>query len=154
MSNLAIGIAGYAVLTVLAHFLLSSRKYSKSTALSYTAAQKIGRAAFIGFIVAAVVFLGKTLNIFWGEILAMFPAAFSSTLMVLHWYYGPESLFAAARKIPIGSLSICIYSVATMYSFPKFGIVIGTIISYAASLAMTLVLLKFQRGDGDISRTI
>ncbi len=153
LSNLSIGIAGYAVLAVLAHVLLSGRKYSKSTALSYTAAQKIGRAAFVGFVVVTVVFLGKRLDIFWGEILAMFPAAFSSTIMVLHWYYGPESLFAAARKIPIGSLSICVYSVAAMYSFPKFGFVIGTIIYYAASVVVTLVLLDIQRADREISRT-
>ena len=78
-SSFVIGVVVYATFAIFSHLLLHRKKYEKPKALIYTTGQKIGRAAFVGFIIVLVVFLGKTLGSFWGGIFSMFPAAFSSS---------------------------------------------------------------------------
>ena len=150
-SHLAPGMSGYILLVLIANFLLHRGKHTKAPALRYTTGQKIGRAAFVGLIIVIVLVLGKTLDVVWGGIFAMFPAAFSSTLMLLHWYYDAKSVSAAAQNAPIGSLSICVYSIVVMFAFPRFGFILGTVLAYCASLLTTLILLKIQAGREDTS---
>jgi hypothetical protein len=152
-SNFALGLIGYILLVLLADFFLHHKKHSKSPTLSYTTGQKIGRAAFVGLIIVIVLVLGKTLGIVWGGVFAMFPAAFSSSLMILHWYYDSENVSAASQKAPIGSLSICVYSLVVMVTFPRFGFVAGTALSYVGSLITTLILLKIQAVREKIPRS-
>ena len=148
-SDFSLGMIGYILLVLIADFLLHRRMHTKAPALTYTTGQKIGRAAFVGLIIATVLVLGKTLDVVWGGIFAMFPAAFSSSLMLLHWYYDSKSVSAAAQNAPIGSLSICVYSIAVMIVFPRFGFIVGTVLAYCASLLTTLILLKIQSVRGD-----
>lgn len=144
MNRLAVGVAGYAILILIAHLLLQRKNYDKPVTLIYTFGQIIGRATFVGFIIFLVVLLGKVLSPFWGGMFAMFPAAFSSLLMILHWYYGPKSLFPTMQKVAVGSLSIFAYAITTMFVFPTFGFVIGTLFAYIVSLVVTFLLMEFQ----------
>lgn len=150
INRLAGGVAGYALLILIAHLLLQRKNYEKPATLTYAFGQKIGRATFVGFIVFLVVLLGKLLNPFWGGMFAMFPAAFSSLLMILHWYYGPKSLFPAMQKAAVGSLSTFAYAITTMLVFPIYGFIIGTLFAYAISLVVTLLLMKFQPKTNEI----
>lgn len=143
-SNLAVGVMGYVLLAVLAHSLLHHKNYTKPISLTYTLSQKIGRAAFAGFIIVLVVFLGKMLNPLWGGMFSMFPAALSSSLMILHWYYDPKSLFPAIQRAPIGSIAVLVYMFTAMLIFPTVGFILGTIISYAVSIVTALLISKFQ----------
>lgn len=145
INNLAVGVGGYGLLIFIAHRLLQRKNYDKPVTLTYTLGQKIGRATFVGFIILLVVLLGKVLNPFWGGMFAMFPAVFSSLLMILHWYYGPKSLFPIIQKVALGSLSLFSYAITAMVVFPIYGFVIGTLISYVVSLIVTLLLMRFQQ---------
>lgn len=145
IDNLPVGITGYFLLTLLTHVLLHRKKHEKPTRLQYTPMQKVGRALFAGLIIFLVVLLGKLLSPFWGGVFAMFPAAFSSMLLILHWYYGPESLFPGFQKVPLGSLSLFSYAIAAMFVFPEFGFVIGTLISYAVSIVLVLLLVMLTK---------
>ncbi len=146
LSNLFIGIAGYLALAIFSHFMLQRKDYIKPPFLSYSPGQKIGRAVFVGLMIAMVVFIAETLNPFWGGVFAMFPAAFSSSLVVLHWYYNPESLFPTVRKVAVGSISIFMYAITVMFVFPLFGFIWGTLIAFLVSFITTLVLSKIQPG--------
>jgi hypothetical protein len=152
INRLAVGVAGYALLVLLAHLLLQRKNYDKPVTLTYTLGEKIGRATFVGFIVFLVVLLGKLLNPFWGGMFAVFPAAFSSLLMILHWYYDPKSLFPTMQKVALGSLSLFAYAITIMFVFPQFGFIVGTLFAYAVSLIVTLLLMKFQPKPKEISR--
>lgn len=150
INRLAIGVAGYTLFVLLAHLLLQRKNYEKPVTLTYTLGQKIGRAIFVGSIVFLGVLLGKVLSPFWGGMFAMFPAAFSSLLMILHWYYDPKSLFPTMQKVAIGSLSLFAYAITTMFAFPNYGLIIGTLFAYAGSLVVTLLLAKFQLKQKEI----
>ncbi len=145
INNLIFGITGYIVLTLFAHFLLSTKKENKSSPQLYTLKQKLYRSVFIGLIIALTVFFGKTLGPFWGGAFATFPAAFSSSLIIFHWYYEPQKLFSVVRKVPLGSLSLCTYLLTVMIAFPSLGFVFGTIMAYGISLLTTIILLKIQQ---------
>ncbi len=142
LNNLAYGLVGYTVLALLTHWLLHRKNYEKPAFLFYTFIQKIGRAIFAGFVIVLVVFLGKTLSPFWGGVFTMFPAALSSSLMILHWYYDPKSLFPTVQKFALGSVTILVYSLTVMLVFPVVGFIFGTIIAYFASLVTSLLLSK------------
>jgi mannitol-specific phosphotransferase system IIBC component len=56
------------------------------------------------------------------------------------------------QKVTIGSLSIFAYAITTMFVFPEFGFIIGTLFAYAVSLVVTLLLMKFQSKPKEILR--
>jgi len=144
LNSFAVGLAGYIILALLSHWLLHRKKYEKPASLFYSFGQKIGRAAFAGFIIVMVVFLGKTLSPFWGGVFTMFPAALSSSLMILHWYYDAKFLFPTVQKFPMGSVTILVYSLTVMLVFPLVGFILGTIVAYFASLVTSLLLSKIS----------
>jgi hypothetical protein len=148
VNRLAAGMAGYSALVIITHFILKGKKnHDKPVTLVYTAAQKTGRAVFAGFIVFTAVLLGRTLNPFWGGMFAVFPATFSTLLIILHFYHGQEYLVPTVQRVAVGSLSLLTYELAAMVTFPKFGFVTGTIFSYIVSLIVTLVLIWMNRDD-------
>ena len=140
LSSLVYGIIGYLVLTIIAYFFLRKSNTQHLQSHSYSVWQIIGRAVFVGFIIALIVFLGEVASPFWGGVFAMFPAALSASLIVIHWYYGHKNLFELCRKIPLGSLSIFVYTIVVMLVFPIYGFVLGTVIALMSSLATSLLL--------------
>jgi MFS family permease len=144
LNDLLIGVVGYFLLITLSHVLLHRREYEKPVTLEYTSFQKIIRSIFVGFIVFLVVLFGKLLSPFWGAIFAMFPAALTSFVIILHWYYGSSSIFGTMQKIATGSFSLFVYAIITMFIFPAVGFVLGTVLAYLGSLAVSLVTLRLQ----------
>jgi hypothetical protein len=104
--------------------------------------QKIGRAIFIGSVIAVVVIFGKLLNPFWGGAFAMFPAAIASTLVIFHWYYDADRLLPVVKKIPVGSLSLFVYTIVAMFTFRAFGFIVGTLLSCCASLLSSFLIAQ------------
>jgi len=51
---------------------------------------------------------------------AIFPAALSSTLVIMHYYYGTSMLSGIMSRFPIGSISILTYIIIAKWSFPEF----------------------------------
>lgn len=146
------GISGYFLAAGIANFLL--RRPGPAIALqrpSYTRTQLLVRALFTGCVIAMVVFLSKTLSPFWGGIFTMFPAAIFSSLVILQFYFGGAQLFYFVKNVPLGSVSLLVYSLSVMVLFPRFGIWAGTGLSYALSLAAGMVvvnvLMWFQKKD-------
>ncbi|MCK5776701.1 MAG: hypothetical protein KAH25_11015, partial [Bacteroidales bacterium] len=150
MTNMLFGIIGYILLAIIGHILLNRKKSTKVQAHSYTIWQIVARAVFVGLLVSVVVFLGEISNPFWGGVLAIYPAALSASLIVIHWHYGHENLFELCRKIPLGSLSIFVYVIVVMIVFPIYGFVLGTAIALISSLLTSLFLSfisKFSKKD-------
>ena len=142
INNLIVGIIGYGILITITHWLLHRKNFKKPVSKMYSFKQKIGRSVFAGFMIALVVFFGKTLGPIWGSVFAVFPAAFLSSLMILHKYYNPENLFSTFQKIALGSITLLGYLLQVMLLFPLTGFAIGTVIAYAGSLIISFLLSK------------
>jgi uncharacterized membrane protein (GlpM family) len=143
-SSLPIGVIGFFVIITVTHFILREKKFELSlTRPVYTKTQIIVRILFTGSVIATVVFLGRTLNPFWGGVFTMFPAATFATLVILHFYYAPRQLFCFMKGAPLGSISLFIYTISVMLLFPKMGIWAGTLVSYSISLIIGLLLIRY-----------
>jgi len=140
ISHILFGITGYLVLISIGYFLLRQIKENRLPKHSYSKWQIIGRAVFVGFLVALIVFLGEVINPFWGAVLAMFPGALSCSIIIIHWYYGHENLMSAFKKVPVGSLSTFFYAITVMLTFPYFGFIWGTFIAFFVSLVTSSIL--------------
>jgi uncharacterized membrane protein (GlpM family) len=144
-SNLGISIIGFITIIISTHLILRNKgNYLGLLKPNYTRKQMFFRACFNGSIIAVVVLLGKTLNTFWGGIFTMYPAATFATLVILHFYYEPKYLFNFVKSMPLGSISLFTYSVAVMFLFPKFGVWLGTLISYLIAMTIGLLLTKWK----------
>ncbi len=145
-SNLLWGIAACLALISLTHFLLSffPHKITAPNIVTYTFSQKVGRGIFIGLVITLIVYLGKTLGPFWGGVFSVFPGAFSATLPIFHWYNEPRNLYAFVKGIPLGALSVIIYLLSALFTFPALGYGWGTVVAYIVSLFYIVIVSKFQ----------
>lgn len=143
-SNVFLGAAGFFVLIVAAQLILKKSYTLNFPRPQYTKIQILIRASFTGSTITTVVILSKTLGSIWGGIFTMFPAATLSSLIILHYYYSPRQLFYFMSSVPLGSLSLFVYTIAVMLLFPKIGIWAGSLISYGISLAFGFCLIKFR----------
>jgi hypothetical protein len=145
LGNIWIGTAGFLLLIVFAYYLLNKKRDTVFPARRvYTKLQVLFRAIFMGTIIAAIVFLGKTLGPFWGGIFTMYPAATFSALIIFHFYYQPVQLFHFFRQAPLGSLSLYVYALAVMQFFPIMGVVWGTVTAVAVCLLVSVTLINLQ----------
>ena len=142
INNFMVGLIGYGFLITITHWLLHRKNFHKPASKKYSFNQKLGRSIFAGYMIALVVFLGKTLGPIWGSVFAVFPAAFLSSLIILHKYYNPENLFSTFQKIALGSLTLLVYLLTVMIIFPFAGFILGTALAYIMSLVTALLLSK------------
>jgi hypothetical protein len=141
-NRLALGILGYFCVMLLAHYLLNRYSRESPQKITYSRTQILFRAVFIGSIIATIVFLGKTLDPFWGGVFTMYPAATFAGLMIFHFYYQPHHLFGFMKRAPIGTLGVFVYAICAMLFFPVFGLAWGTLVSYLISMAFSLTLVR------------
>ena len=145
-NNLYVGITGYFMLVMLAHFIMKRHEYKEVLIRPrYTKYQIFLRGIFMGTIIASVVIMGKILNPFWGGIFAMFPAATFAALITFHFYYVPEKLFYFMKKAPLGSVSLFTYVICSMLFFSRYGLILGTAFSYLICLGVSLLLVKISK---------
>lgn len=146
-SNLIIGLTIYSTATLLASYLLNRNidKNINQPPLKYSWIQKSLRAIFVGSVISLITFLSNIMNPFWGGVFSVFPASFSSMLILLHWYYDVDKLLPAVRKVPIGSISLVMYALSAMIIFPELGFIIGTLVAYFVSLITSIVLTKLNK---------
>ncbi len=137
-SNLPLAIVAYIISVIGSYYLLTVRNIGelKHERLIYSHSQKIGRAVFAGSIISLAVVFTKILSPFWGGAFSTFPAVFTSTFLLLHWYHGHDMLAKVMKKIPLGSAIYVIYVITCLFTFPRFGLVGGTIVSYTMCLVL------------------
>ena len=150
INNLTVGIIGYGILITVTHWLLHRKNFKKPVSMKYTFNQKLGRSIFAGFMIILVVYLGRTLGPIWGSVFAVFPAAFLSSLIILHRYYDYKNLFSTFQKIALGSITLLGYLLLVMILFPLIGFVIGTVIAYVCSLVISFLLSKTNLNQKEI----
>lgn len=146
-SNLIVAFAACIIAASIAYYFVTvlPKGHGEQPYVKYTKLQMFGRALFAGCIITLAVFLSKTLNPFWGGIFSVFPAAFTSTFLILHWYYDSSFLFRTFKNIPLSSLNFIAFTFTAKYTFPAFGIIGGLATAYLASLVVFLILIASYR---------
>ncbi len=109
---------------------IRNKKTRKFVKKKFTLLQLLMRMVFSGTIVLLSVLFSKLFGPFWGGALAMFPAAYWSSLLILHYNYNSDYLFKMGKTLPIGGLLVICYAVIAFYLFSVFGIILGSLITY------------------------
>lgn len=77
--------------------------------------------------------------------LAAFPITFFPLLVLLHWQYGPATARTLVRHYPAGLGALITHTVVVALTYPRLGIMAGTLLALAAALAWSLLWLRLSR---------
>ncbi|MDO8554026.1 MAG: hypothetical protein Q7S22_04425 [Candidatus Micrarchaeota archaeon] len=100
----------------------------------------IYRAILAGFVISMAVLLGKLFGPVWGGVFTMFPAAFSSSFFILQKDHGIEKAVAFARSLIPPYVVFVFYALAVYFSYPIFGLYLGTIISLLPTWVLAYII--------------
>lgn len=141
-SNLWIGVLISLTCCVFGYYFLTYRhaKEAPVKIIHYSAGQLLFRAVFCGSIITLAVYLSKTVDPYVGAILGGFPAAFTSTLLILHWHHDSNFLSRVFKNSPIGFLPPISFVVFAAYFFPSVGTLYGFLLSYLCSIGVFLIV--------------
>lgn len=96
-----------------------------------------------GFVVALSVYLGKIGGPTLGGIFSMFPAMFTSLMLVTYFTHGSDFSASVMKASMISGISIVIHSVAVRYTYVPLGLTLGTLVSILISFGSGFLIYKF-----------
>lgn len=98
------------------------------------------RAAICGTLIAAAVATSKTAGPLWGGIIASFPVAFSSTVLLISNKHGAPFTSSVIKAMQLASGTIIVFVTALHFTAVPLGLIGGTLAAYAASIAFGILL--------------
>ena len=101
--------------------------------IEYTAVEIAFRGFFAGGIIAAAVVAASLGGPALGAVFSVFPAIFTSTMIIIYLRQGNEFTGALGRTMILGSTNVVAYAVAASILFPEYGSLNGTLLTIAAS---------------------
>jgi hypothetical protein len=101
------------------------------------------RAAFSGTVVATAVLLGKFGGPLWGGLFACFPAAFSSSLILLTRKHGIDFAASVGRAMPLGNVGTVVFAVVFSILAAPTGFLFGISAGFIASIATGVLIHIF-----------
>jgi hypothetical protein len=114
--------------------------------LAYTPAQLLGRGAFGGAVIVAAVALSKIGGPIFGSVFSVFPAVFTSTLVITARSVGPAFTLSLVTPLMVSAVvNVVVYAIALRLAVLPLGLIGGSAAAYAVSLvsaALTHCFLK------------
>ncbi len=111
----------------------------------YSARLILLRGGFAAALIVGVIALAKILGPRWTGLLVGFPSTLMPTLIIIHATYGATDTHAMMRNFPVGMGSIVLYIIAVGFTFPLWGIYIGTAASLAVSILYLTIIMVWIR---------
>jgi hypothetical protein len=124
---------------------LAIKSVSKSVKIKYGPIELGTRALIAGGTVTTAVAIATLVGPSWGGIAATFPAVMTSTIWLMNRSQGADFARAVGKVMLLSSLNVVVYILGVHYLFPLYGIVIGTILSYALALAAVLFIYPLMK---------
>ena len=142
-SDMLSGTLIYAASTIIIFCLLGRQlhipSYAGRKGKPKSIAEFAGRAAFIGSFVALAIILAASSGPVWGGIFAAFPAIIFSTIYVVAKKDGIKFARSMGKMMVLSSVNIVIYAMLVAFTYPAFGVIHGTIVSYAITIVFALL---------------
>jgi hypothetical protein len=129
-----------ALFFTVAIYFLRRFPYRKIPKYTFSRAEFMFRVCFVGTVVACAVLLGKVLGPLWGGLFASFPAAISSSLILLERKHGIDFTASVARTMPYGSMGNILFVLVFFYIDPFVGIGPSILLGYISALAFAFVI--------------
>jgi uncharacterized membrane protein (GlpM family) len=142
-SNLIFNVIAFFVVSIPTVLFIEKRVKVASmnnSKKSYSLQQIIYRTTFGGAIVASIVVISRFCDPYLTGILSAFPAMLLSTLIILTINQSKEFAMATGKVLVLSLSNILVYALAVFIVYPRFGILVGTIIAYSFSAVWVLLL--------------
>jgi hypothetical protein len=146
--SLLIGILCYVafvILVVIALERIMTDTDVKVLKKDYSKWQIAGRAVFSGAVVASVVVVSKFSPPYFTGIFATFPAMLFTTMFILSRSQGVTFARSVGKVLVLTTSNLLIYALAVYFTYPTFGVVLGTLISYLASVVWVFSLFPLVK---------
>jgi len=148
--DLIVGSIVFFIVTIGLFYILEKKldiqSVTKKSGKKYSAKELATRMVFAGGVVAASITIAAFLGPVWGGIFSIFPAVMISTMYLLTKSQGVDFARAAGKVMLLASLNIWVYAIGVYYTYPIYGIVWGTAISYfVTAVFVFLIRPVFER---------
>jgi len=144
--NFNVILLGYVLMFSFSYYVFEFKLKIPSIAgkkIQYTRQQILLRGLLSGLIVSLSVLFGKIGGPTIGGMFGMFPAMFTSTLIITYLTHGPQFSSAIAKSSMISSISIVVYAVAVRHSYNSLGLVYGTVLATLVSFFSGYLIYKY-----------
>ena len=142
IDNLAISLGLAAVLYSVSASYLCRFPHRKANASHSSKREFLLRSAFAGLIVASAVLMAKLGGPLLGGVFSNFPAAFTSTLILVSGKHGIDFTASVARAMAFSSLAAVSFAVGFYLLVPLLGLFPGVALSLAISLLVGAGIYK------------
>ena len=145
--NFTHSLIGLAVLLAFSYFVLEKKTIIKSEgrqSTQYSVLQILLRGAISGLIIVIAIIMAKIGGPLLGGAFAVFPAV-TFSVMIITYYARGQSFSCAMLKVAAltGAINVVIYAIAVRYTYPCLGLIYGTLMSFAISLASAFFLFQY-----------
>lgn len=112
--------------------------------VTFTLPQLFGRAIFGGSVVLTAVVMSHVAGPLYGGVFAAFPAAFVSTLIIMHLSGGPAMTQQMIRTMYVtGTIVVVGYVTAVRFVYPALGVWLGTLIALLVAVMLAYLTHAF-----------
>jgi len=129
--HFGLGLAIGLLLFVYSYFILDKRLRLTAIAgvsVRFTPLQIAARSLFSGLVISSVIFLSKVSGPLIGGVFAVFPAVFTSTLVITSFSRGVAFARALTKPLLVSAMvNVIVYVIAVRSFYPGLGLVPGTI---------------------------
>ena len=126
--------------TVMTLWLHRARGFSQMGGqhIVYTGSEISFRGLLAGMMIAISVAAASLAGPVLGAVLSVFPAIFTSTMVILYLRQGPEFTGATGSVMILGSANVVVYAMLAAWLLPAMGALNGTALSLALSYVWSL----------------
>jgi hypothetical protein len=148
MDNLVYNIVLYLLLTIILFLFLEKLVKIPSIErkdIRFTIWQIVIRALFAGSVVASIIILAQFLPPYAVGIFSTFPAVLLTTMIILVVNQGKDFARATGKILVLSSSNIVVYGMGIYVTYPKFGIVAGTLFSFVLAVVWVWLMHPLVR---------
>lgn len=114
----------------------------------YSPAQVLGRGAFGGSVIVAAVALSKIGGPIFGSVFAVFPAVFTSTLLITAHSVGPAFTLSLVTPLMVSAVvNVVVYAVALRLTVLPLGLIGGSAAALTLSLVSAALTHRFLKAN-------
>jgi hypothetical protein len=140
-----------AMMAAVTAWLRVSHRFSQQPGrhMTYTAGELAFRGVFAGLMISVSVVGAAVAGPVVAGILTIFPAIFTSTMVILYLRQGRDFSGAVGTIMVVSSTNVVVFTTVVHYAYPAVGVPGGTLmalaVSYAWSFGMYLAVMRWVR---------
>jgi hypothetical protein len=97
------------------------------------------RALFAACIILLVTGMAKLVGPTWSGLFSSFPTTLFPLMLIVHFTYDTQHVHTIIKNVPVGLLSLVLYSLSVAIVYPLYGVYWGTIMSFGVATTYLLV---------------